>query len=451
MSSPLAIAGVTAVLKDLLNEGLINHDLSKVGSFAVTALPPDRITTGTTEPNQINLFMYLVTPNQGWRNAALPSHNGNGGRVTNHPLALDLHYMLTAYGSEDFNAEILLGYAMHVLHETPVPSRQMVRRALGGGAPVSGGILPPSPSPFGTLMADDLADQAEMIKVTPHALTTDEMSKLWTTFQAKYRPSSAYMVSVVLIEATNPAISPLPVLRRGRQDRGVKVFTAALPTMESMQFERGKPGAELGRSIIIRGQSFVGDDIQMVFRHHKLGDLLPALKVRVITENEITVSLPTADLASGDSKVGDTWPAGFYSGRTRIRRSIDGDMMEVSSNEYPFALLPRIIGAVQPREAPPGDITVRIAVEPAIQPQQRVALLFGNRVIPVPSPIKKTTSLSVMVAAVNLQAEETTRPIPVRIRVDGVESMPLAELKATDSARTPPTFDLNQIVTVKKP
>jgi hypothetical protein len=45
MSNALAIASVTAVLKDLLNNGVIDHDLtSVVGSdVAVTALPPDRI------------------------------------------------------------------------------------------------------------------------------------------------------------------------------------------------------------------------------------------------------------------------------------------------------------------------------------------------------------------------------------------------------------------------
>ena len=56
MSSPLAIAGVTAVLKDLLNNGLIDRDLSKhVGDVKVSSLPPDRIYThreikgGTTD------------------------------------------------------------------------------------------------------------------------------------------------------------------------------------------------------------------------------------------------------------------------------------------------------------------------------------------------------------------------------------------------------------------
>ena len=73
MSSALAIAAVTAALKDLLNDGLLNHDLSPIGSFSVTALPPDRVEVNQNEPNQLNLFLYQVTPNPGWRNHGLPT------------------------------------------------------------------------------------------------------------------------------------------------------------------------------------------------------------------------------------------------------------------------------------------------------------------------------------------------------------------------------------------
>ena len=130
MSSALAIAAVTATLKDLLNEGLLNHDLSSMGSFSVTAQPPDRITTGNTEANQLNVFLYQMTPNLGWRNVALPSRDGRGQRLSNPPLALDLHYLLSAYGSQDMNAEILLGYAMQLLHEMPVLTRDAIRTSL---------------------------------------------------------------------------------------------------------------------------------------------------------------------------------------------------------------------------------------------------------------------------------------------------------------------------------
>ena len=51
--------------------------------------------------NVLNFFLYQVTPNLGWRNADLPSRENGGSRTTYPPLALDLHYLLTAYGSQD--------------------------------------------------------------------------------------------------------------------------------------------------------------------------------------------------------------------------------------------------------------------------------------------------------------------------------------------------------------
>ena len=105
MSSALAIAAVTAVLKDLLQNGIIDRKLTvTVGTdVKVSALPPNRIPSDTNEVSQLNLFMYHATFNQGWRNVGLPSRDSNGDRLSNPPLALDLHYLLTAYGAEDCN------------------------------------------------------------------------------------------------------------------------------------------------------------------------------------------------------------------------------------------------------------------------------------------------------------------------------------------------------------
>ena len=141
MSNALAIGAVTAVLRDLLNNGLIDHDIpAAVGDVAVSALPPDRVVSSSNgeDPNQLNLFLHRVTPNVGWRNANLPTFDQNGRRVSNTPLGLDLHYLLTAYGSEDFHAEILLGYAMQLMHDTPVLRRDAIRRALEAPSPVGG-------------------------------------------------------------------------------------------------------------------------------------------------------------------------------------------------------------------------------------------------------------------------------------------------------------------------
>ena len=211
MSNALAIAAVTAVLRDLLNNGVVQHDLSSnVGVVKVTSKPPDAISAGPNEAAQLNLYLYQVTPNQGWRNAAQPSRDASGARLTNPPLALDLHYLLTAYGGDDFVSEILLGYGMQVLHETPVLARDAIRAALAPQSPVTGSALPPA---FMALTAADLADQVEMIKIVPEALSIEELSKLWSAFQTHYRTAAAYRVSVVLIESARSTRSALPVLK----------------------------------------------------------------------------------------------------------------------------------------------------------------------------------------------------------------------------------------------
>ena len=200
MSSALAIAGVTAVLRDLLNDGLINHNVAGVvgTSVRVSVGPPDQVVPGNgNEASQLNLFLHQVTPNLGWRNEGLPSRDPSGRqRMSNPPLALNLHYLLSAYSSGDLHGEILLGYAMQLLHENPVLTRQAILTALSP-SPAVGNTLPPA---LRALSDSGLENQIEQIKITPEYLNIEEMSKIWTATQSHLRPTAAYMASVVLIE-----------------------------------------------------------------------------------------------------------------------------------------------------------------------------------------------------------------------------------------------------------
>ena len=254
MSSALAIGAVSAVLKNLLDNGIVEQ-VALGTTVNVSAVAPDTIRLDAPEdPPQLNVFLHQVTPNAAWRNRELPSRAANGDRLTNPPLALDLHYLITAYGRSDFQAEILLGYAMHLLHERPMLDRPAIRRALDP-SPLDVSMLPPA---FQMLTASDLADQVEAIRITPIAMAVDEMSKLWSAFQTHYRPSAAYQVSVVLIDAKKPARNPLPVLSRGlvdpvsHRDRGVVVNADMLPPLPTL-FDAKPPAeqvvARLGESI----------------------------------------------------------------------------------------------------------------------------------------------------------------------------------------------------------
>ena len=102
MSNALAISGVTAALQYFLNI-VYNDPNSPLGAVTVSAIAPDIIQStliGGNQRLQVNLFMHQVTPNAAWRNVDLPSVGPDGStRLRNPPLALNLHYLLTAYAS----------------------------------------------------------------------------------------------------------------------------------------------------------------------------------------------------------------------------------------------------------------------------------------------------------------------------------------------------------------
>jgi Pvc16 N-terminal domain len=191
MSNSLAIASVSFVLVDLLSNGIIERNLSSsIGDVIVTALPPDKVDALQQDgKSQLNLFLYNVTYNQGWRNEGYTSRNADGDRIGNPPLALDLHYLLTAYGAEQFHSEILLGYGMQLFHETPFLPRAAIQEALSAPTQVTDASMS-IPSSMLNLFTSGLANQVEMIKIWPQTLTTEEISRLWTAFQAKYRSTA---------------------------------------------------------------------------------------------------------------------------------------------------------------------------------------------------------------------------------------------------------------------
>src|SRR5262245_34885195 len=115
MSTPLALAAVTSVLQSVLRDELAAAEVSELvgGSFAVSADAPDRVpVNGAQNGNQLNLFLINATPNPGWRSSGFPSRDSRGDRLSNPPLALDLHYLMTAYGNKPLYSEVLLGAAM---------------------------------------------------------------------------------------------------------------------------------------------------------------------------------------------------------------------------------------------------------------------------------------------------------------------------------------------------
>lgn len=423
MPGPFAIAAVTAVLKDLLNNGMADHDLSSMGNVTVTALPPDRIpTSNAEEKTQLNIFLYQVTPNSGWRNAGLPSRGSAGDRLTNPPLALDLRYLITAYGQEEFHAETLLGYAMQLLHERPVLTRDMIRATLTPALPPEV-TLPPNLSMLST---SDLSENLEQITISPHYLNSEEMSRLWSAMQAKYRPTAVYHVSVVLIEADKSGRAPLPVLKRGEDDRGpsaVGDLVPPFPTVEKTIISNNQPRAKLGDAVKLEGHHLAGEtanpnDVEVVVR---LTNPRLSQPVEIVvpassrSETQVSFSVPStpANLV-----------AGLFSLAVLVTPNGKPDERR-SSNETVLGVAPEITGGLGVEIARTnvdagtqlGDATINVNCTPEVRPEQRVALVLGSKEVPASPHPTQTNSLEFVAAAV------AAGEYWIRLRVDGVESL----------------------------
>jgi Pvc16 N-terminal domain len=386
MSNPQAIAAATATLQHLLQKEFDD-------GTTVTTQPPDRARGDNAGP-QLNLFLYHLELNGAWRNRGMPGQ-APSSETGQAPLGLNLYYLLTAYGRADNNAtdHEVLGRAMRLLDDHPVLGRQEIRNASGG---------------------TDLGDQVERIRITHQPFSLEEMSKVWTAFQTNYRISTAYEVSVVLIDSLRSARAPLPVLVRGPKDDGVNVQAGSFPVLEDVRPSNGMPVARLKDVLTVRGRD-LGTVPLLRFRHPRLPDPIDVAPQPGETANDLRVELPEQPKA---------WPAGVYTMAGVVQKAGDP---EWTTNELPVMLAPRI-DKIDPSPAAHANLRLTLTVSPEVLPEQRATLLLGNRQVLAEPHAAPAGALSFKVT------NAIAGKFVVRLRVDGVDSLPI------DPTVRPPQF-----------
>jgi hypothetical protein len=271
----LAIGEVTKAIAELLAQKLNKPPLLG-SSVAVTTLPPDD--ERVDNANGVNLFLYRVDvnpfmSNMGWRGDKV-NPNGN----SRAPLALNLHYMLTAYAKkgdgaarDDITAHQILGNAMAVLHEYPV-------------------LNDVHDSDFDAdvneQFAAELRDSFEKVKISHVPTAMDEFSKIWTGFSKAYRLSVVYDVSLVQIAPLVASRPPAPPVGR----TAVRVSTISAPLITSIIPSSGQAGAQVslkGSHLKAQGSSTVVQVGEITLGESEL------LK---ITSEEIVLNVPEAPL-----------------------------------------------------------------------------------------------------------------------------------------------------------
>jgi hypothetical protein len=416
VSSALAIAGVTQVLRDLLNDGLVNHNISGMvgSSVIVSTMPPDKVVQENgVEATQLNLFLRQVTPNVAWRNEGLPSRDASGrNRVSNAPLALDLHYVISAYGAADLHAEILLGYAMQLMHENPAISRDAIRTALQPSADV-GTTLPPALS---ALADSGLQDQFEQLRIVPEYLSTEDMSKFWTSTLAHYRPSAAYQVSVVLIQREDPARQPLPVLMRSI--KAIPALSPLVPTLTAVTPGEKQPVAQLDVTVTLDGFHLDGTARKVQLTNERLNIEVPIDLPDGGPAGKIEFQIPSARA--------DEFPAGVY--KVRVQAQPASELHPRITNELPLMLAPSfdVPPAAVTRDAS-GTASFALHFLPTLRAGQNPRLVLGATEYAPDAPATPAQTLHFSIP----------KAVPgeylARLRIDGVDS-PIIDLSAAHPA-----------------
>ena len=293
---------------------------------------------------------------------------------------------------------MLLGFGMQLLHELPVLDREAIV-----------GSLP------NELAASHLARQVEQLKVTPEGMNMEELSKLWSALQAKYRPTVAYQVSVVLIEAEAAARSTLPVLER-------RIATATdlappLPAITAVRPPNDQPGAELTDTVVIEGHHLDGSSHVVVLENRVLE--LERVISATGTPGEVSFTVPNQPAALA---------VGTHALRVQLTRP--GESAPRETNQLALTIVPRITTGLPlnvARDAQ-GTATIALNVRPQVRPHQRASLILAGLEAPSEPHAAATASLTFKVADAPVGTHL------VRVRVDGIDSLII------DRGLTPASF-----------
>lgn len=414
MSDYRAIAAMTETLRNMLQDAVqIEFPGARVETNRPQKDPPD------PRHGLINIFLYLVEPNSAWRNMELPVRASDGTLLRPPRAAVDLHYLISFYGSETQQIpQLLLGKTLATLHKQPYPSPRFLPRE-----PPQGEVAPVER--YLRVWESGLDGQLAQVQFVPLTLSHEELSKLWTIFfQTPYVLSLAYRCSVLFIE---PELDEVPQSALPVRELRLHDATTELPEVDQVlpQIVELRGGTRL----MLRGRNL--ETINQVQVSGKTATLLST------TASSALIDLPPG-LAAGVNLV--------QAFRLLQLGTPPQPHRVYASSPVSFVLRPRLLG---PAAYDPASGTVRVTLEPAVIQGQRVALLLHR--IQDGEDAPHSYSLPALAPVAGSTLSFSARGVEagnylLRVEVDGVSTA-----LETDSEPTSPTFDRYIAPTVSIP
>jgi hypothetical protein len=401
MSNSLAIAAVTSSIRFVIDRSLQQTQVGPVGGARVVTRRPEELAAAEfTEDPAINVYCYMATPNHAWNITDLPTRRVDGSLVNQPVAALDLHYLISCVGKEpDLEPQRLLGRVVTGLTATSVLTRDVVAAAVE---------LYSADTETAFLQDSDLADEVELVKLSPATLSLEEMSKLWSVLDTPYLVSLTYLATVVLISAELTPTLALPV-----RERSLTVTAAGRPRIAEVETDPPNQPVEQGATVIVRGSGLKGPGTRV-----RIGPALLALsadstaqELRVVVDDEVPAGLHALQVVHRT-------PAG-PGGEPPSR-------IAATSNAVPLLVRP----SVEVTNVSATEITLTIS--PPLQAGQRLTVMLARLEDGAPGEPDAVTLAQPPVTpeeAPQATALIAREDVPdgrwlVRVQVDGADSLP---------------------------
>jgi hypothetical protein len=399
MSDARAVEAVTETLRALVDDAV----RAAVPGARAVVRPPHRVSP-TAQDAQVNLFLYQTGIAPELRND--PPVGLLPGELAEPALPLVLRYLLTPFAPDDDDlvCHRLLGSALRALHTRTVLTRAELLRT----APYS-----------------DVGRQVGGIRISWHAVDEKEIYSLWSVFQTPYRLTAAFEVRAVLIDSERPARTPLPVLARGPDGRGPRAAAGVrpdTPRVDGVRYPAGQGAARAGETVALHGANLAG---------------VAAVRLAHPGSGR-AVDLPvTAPVPRSDTVLPLTLPAALPAGVCAVTLLAGTPPAELPVGPWYVALAPRITSPLPVTVARDGagDARVVLTAEPSFAAGQRVHLLLGGDAYGASHVSGDTARFTLRGARPGAH--------PLRLRVDGVDSLLVA-----DRTANPPAYDPTQLLTV---
>jgi len=434
----LDLSVITDTLINMLRDSIIN---SPLWTSTSPATPRFTITVSGAQPEavrndgdcQLSLYLFHITQDKFQRNSPVISERFQGNasmtgaralQIPQHPLSLELYYMLTAYAGKTYTQEQqAISIALRCFYNQPI-----VKKVIQG-------------------------DPHQEFSLTMEVQSADELGRLWQAITIPYRLSIVFKVSVIFITPDEPTtrlapppktvglsvnLTTFPFVSTGQVFGTLRTVTFAGPNNTTAnpdihKFDLSPATAGPGETFLLQGAGLNQETSRRVYL------LFPDATEYEVTSWVVPVPLlpgtPQSDaqlILKLPQQVGmppnpRTPPAGIYQLRVGSDQA-KGDKQTIRSNATPFSIAASIKGP--PLTAAPlltasgGVFTVNGAGFTAGKTEVFLDTIALNASNTGPNP--GTFRVNASETAITFKLPNNLAPgrYTVRVRVNQVESAP---------------------------